>query len=1198
MLNGTPLISEFMASNGITLLDEDGDSSDWLEIYNPTAAATDLDGWYLTDDPNSLTKWQFPEVTLGAGEYLVVFASDKDRSVAGGELHTNFKLGADGDYLALVQNDGNTVAHAYAPAFPEQYRDFSYGLGMVGDSEVLVQEGDGVFVHVPSDGHLGQSWTTLDFDDSRWQHGPSGVGYENDLPGYSSLLGITVPSGTTGVYIRIPFVVTDAAAVSALTLRMKYDDGFAVYLNGVLLDTANANAPEFLAWDSTATADHHDSDAIDFEDFDISTYRHLLMDGANILAIHGLNTMDSPDMLIAPELVAESSVLIEPLAAGYLSEPTPGHFNTAAFVDFVADTSFSVDHGFYETPFSLEMNTTTPGASLVYTLDGTEPTLTHGRLVPAPDPATPPRATLLVDGRGDGVVTVRVAAFKEGFIPTQIDTATYIFLDAVITNQTESAGTPAGFPVSGTVHGQVMDYGFAADIVHHPLWGPELKSSLEALPTLSMVTDPDNLFDASSGIYVNPSQTGKAWERPASLELIYPDGTEGFQVETGIRIRGNFSLSPSNPKRPFRLFFRDEYGDAKLNYPLFGDEGIREFDKIDLRTFQNDSWAWQGSDELTMIHDVFSRDTQRDMGQAYTRSRYYHLYINGQYWGIYQTQERSEAAYGAAYFGGERDDYDTIKAAGGSQGYVTEATDGDMNGAWRELWNLANEIEAETDPVANYALYMQAQGLNPDGTRNLAYPVLLDVDNLIDYMSVIFYTNDEDAPLSRPLGNNRSNNWFAIRDRNGEEGFRFFTHDAEQTMISKHNVDGIWGDRTGPFNNSNKDNFTYSNPQWIHEDLMEGSAEYRMRFADRTELHYCNGGALTVDAVTARFNARAAELDAAVVAHSARWGNGAGQNPSFDKNTWLTAVDGILSDYFNASPKNRGQIVLDQLRQDGLYPMVAAPVLNRHGGLVEAGFQVTMNAPPTGTVSSGDFDGDLDTDMDDFAILTDPANWLHAVQSGTRGDMNDDGFVDLVDFRLFKESLQDAMPTIYYTLDGETDPRAVGGAVNHDAAVMKYQGIPITVLDTTTIRARSWDGSAWSALTEATFTVQVGIPAASSYPSPAALAKFPLVPTGRGSQYPIQGEHSWFRDHGTSLLSAGAKSGNRHEAQNFDVRQPGRQIPPNAELSDLVTAFGGARDILISGLTLYTDSPIVFPTRQSHNQKGFKDLKGHMENIE
>jgi methionine-rich copper-binding protein CopC len=121
-----PLVTEVMASNNVTIADQDGDYPDWIEIFNPGDAATDLAGWYLTDSSSDLTKWQFPAVTVLAGEHLLVFASNKDRAVAGQELHTSFALSASGEYVALVMPDGETVAHGYD--FPEQFADISYGL--------------------------------------------------------------------------------------------------------------------------------------------------------------------------------------------------------------------------------------------------------------------------------------------------------------------------------------------------------------------------------------------------------------------------------------------------------------------------------------------------------------------------------------------------------------------------------------------------------------------------------------------------------------------------------------------------------------------------------------------------------------------------------------------------------------------------------------------------------------------------------------------------------------------------------------------------------------------------------------------------------------------------------------------------------------------------------------------------------------
>jgi hypothetical protein len=125
------------------------------------------------------------------------------------------------------------------------------------------------------------------------------------------------------------------------------------------------------------------------------------------------------------------------------------------------------------------------------------------------------------------------------------------------------------------------------------------------------VTDLGNLFDPGTGIYANAYQDGIAWERPASIELIYPDGTKGFQINAGIRIRGGYSRSGGNPKHAFRFFFRQEYGASKLKYPMFArQDGVDSFDGFDLRTFENYSWSFDGDYRFIALRDQFSRDAQ------------------------------------------------------------------------------------------------------------------------------------------------------------------------------------------------------------------------------------------------------------------------------------------------------------------------------------------------------------------------------------------------------------------------------------------------------------------------------------------------------------------------------------------------------------------------------------------------------------
>jgi hypothetical protein len=131
-LRADPVITEFMASNTTTLADEDGAFPDWIEIFNPDATAVNLRGWYLTDDARDKKRWSFPTVTLAPQAYLVVFASGKDRRDPAKRLHTDFSLNADGEYLALIKPDGVTAATEFAPAFPEQRPNVSYGTGLPG----------------------------------------------------------------------------------------------------------------------------------------------------------------------------------------------------------------------------------------------------------------------------------------------------------------------------------------------------------------------------------------------------------------------------------------------------------------------------------------------------------------------------------------------------------------------------------------------------------------------------------------------------------------------------------------------------------------------------------------------------------------------------------------------------------------------------------------------------------------------------------------------------------------------------------------------------------------------------------------------------------------------------------------------------------------------------------------------------------
>ena len=144
-------------------------------------------------------------------------------------------------------------------------------------------------------------------------------------------------------------------------------------------------------------------------------------------------------------------------------------------------------------------------------------------------------------------------------------------------------------------------------------------------------------------------------------DATHPNGTSEFHVGCGIRVRGGYSRSGDDPKHGWHLYFRSDYGDSKLNYPLFGRFGTTSFDQIDLRTAENYSWSFGGDPNNTFLREECSRLALTDLGDPGSHLRYVHCYVNGQYFGLYDFDERTEASFGASYLPGSKDDFDVVK---------------------------------------------------------------------------------------------------------------------------------------------------------------------------------------------------------------------------------------------------------------------------------------------------------------------------------------------------------------------------------------------------------------------------------------------------------------------------------------------------------------------------------------------------------
>jgi len=243
-------ISEFMASNTKTLLDEDGASSDWIELQNTTSNTVSLLNWALTDSASNSGKWRLPATNLAPASYMVVYASGKNRAVAGEELHTNFKLSAGGGYLGLYTPDG-VVANEVSPAYPSQFPDVSYGLGMRLTATALVATNAAIHYWIPTDASADGTWTGTNFDDSAWAIGTNGIGYETGLlDPQEDLFSAKVLASSPVAYWRL----NETNGVQAVNAGSDGVEDVGGYEGNLLLGQAGPRPPAFPTFETNNDA--------------------------------------------------------------------------------------------------------------------------------------------------------------------------------------------------------------------------------------------------------------------------------------------------------------------------------------------------------------------------------------------------------------------------------------------------------------------------------------------------------------------------------------------------------------------------------------------------------------------------------------------------------------------------------------------------------------------------------------------------------------------------------------------------------------------------------------------------------------------------------------------------------------------------------------------------------------------------------
>ncbi|MBN1507661.1 MAG: chitobiase/beta-hexosaminidase C-terminal domain-containing protein [Sedimentisphaerales bacterium] len=624
----------------------------------------------------------------------------------------------------------------------------------------------------------------------------------------------------------------------------------------------------------------------------------------------------------APSFPPQQTDISYGLSSGelcYFAATTPGRANGQGFLGVVAKTYHSQERGFYDDAFSLRIFCDTLDVVIRYTLDGSQPTEQNGFVYD--HRTTIPILTTTV---------VRSAAFRTGWIPAGVTTHTYIFLDDVARQPSQPAGWPSDWGYDSEVKGIVpADYAMDPRVVDNTFPGYSVREALLAVPTLSISMLLDDFISDATGIYANPQ--GRA-ERECSIEYILPDGGAGFQCGCKIETHGGSSRRPWRmQKHSMRLTFTSLYGPAKLEYPLFPESDVDEFNQLVLRGGFCDSWglvSWDPSryrpNDSQYIRDTWMKESLRDMGQPSTSGSFVHLYVNGLYFGLYNLSERIAGDFCADHLGGEPEDWE-VNADFGS------------GARWREM------MAADPSTFAGYAQILEH----------------LDVEDFADYVLLHLYADAEDWP--------HHNGYSIVNAISGDGRFRFVCWDQE-IVLDYH------GRAASRVDNSSGVGALFQK--------MRASEEFRLLFADRVYKHCFHGGALSIAGSQDRYRRIASWIDKAIVAESARWGDTQMSTPYGNdiqqpspltdinhimyppaphgpdyyftrEDSWIVERDNVIQNYIPAIHNTANSYaLLNLLRTRNLYPTVDPPAFSingtpQHGGPVTAGDRLTMTNPNT-----------------------------------------------------------------------------------------------------------------------------------------------------------------------------------------------------------------------------------------------------------
>jgi len=609
------VINEVSSATFNKFLDEDNSAEDWIELYNNSSFSFNLNGYKLERDENgNIKSWTFPNVFIKPYSYLTVFCSEKNRTA--------------------------WFDHWEVPVYANNMWKYFIGL-----------------TEPP------QNWYSTNFNDITWQSGIGGIGYgDNDDS--------TVIPQTTSLYMRKSFYISDTSKIEVGALLIDYDDAFVAYLNGVEIARANIGVYGDHPAYNTYAYDEHEAKMYQNGNFSGAFWipeniiDSALKPGNNVFAIQTHNFNDGMDdlssipyLLIGVSdttvtyfpfpasvhlhtnfnltntgqkinLINQSGTLIDSKEVGYIhinnsfgrnpdgstnwcifDKPSPDSTNnqSACYSGYAVKPVINKESGFYNNAQTISISTQ-PDFIIKYTTDGSEPSelsLTYNN-------------PFVINT--NTVIRARSFSIFSNILPSVTTTKTYLINENI------------------------------------------------TLPVLSLSTNPENLFDWNYGIYMlgpgadttTPPFMGanfwNNWSRPAHLDFFDEKNNFKFDINAEIKIQGNYSKAWA--QKGFSVKLKDDYDGYNLKYKLFPDKNITDFKSFNIRNAGTDWNTCHMRDRLNQ------KNVQNFTHLDIMDGRPCVLFVNGNYFGVYELREKQDKFYIANNNNVDKDKLDFLEFDG------------------------------------------------------------------------------------------------------------------------------------------------------------------------------------------------------------------------------------------------------------------------------------------------------------------------------------------------------------------------------------------------------------------------------------------------------------------------------------------------------------------------------------------------------